>query len=84
MIIACKVWYNNYWIKFTINSKNYQNVITFLDNCKLSFLYTNKIDFSKIPVTLHGKGFSNNLLDYLSNNADLFFNTLLILYLYLF
>lgn len=70
MLTSCKVLYNNYWIKFTINSFNYKNIMIFLELNKLLFLSTAEIDFSNIPISLHGNGNSTNLVEYLSNNTD--------------
>lgn len=71
-----EVWLIDHWIKFDIQIIVYQNIITFLEAGKLLFLTTIEIDFTQIPLYLHGRGNSNNLNEYLANNND---NSILIL-----
>ena len=61
---------NNSGIKFNLSSFSYNNIIDFLEQSNLDVLTTMKLDFSKIPLHLHGRGVSNNLLDYFSNNSN--------------
>ena len=56
--------------KFYNTCENKENIITFLDFHELSFLKYMKLDFTQIPFLLHGKGKSENLLEYLANNTD--------------
>ena len=70
MLIPSKVWVVDRWVTFSLNIGDYQNIITFFDDNGLSFLTMLALDFTQIPVSLHGKGNSTNLLDYLSNNTD--------------
>jgi len=65
-----KVWINNNWINFKIKTGSHTNIITFLDNSKLSFIKEFPIDFNKIPIPIRGNGKSQNLLEYLSNNSS--------------
>lgn len=60
--------YTDNRVKFQLNTGSYQNIITFLESNNILFLAKQKIDFSEVPTTLHGKGKSENLLEYLSNN----------------
>jgi hypothetical protein len=57
-------------IKFILTTGNYQNIITFLESSNLSFITEMKLNFDSIPLSLHGKGNSENLLEYLGNNLD--------------
>ena len=70
MLIPSKVWVVDRWVTFSLNIGNYQNIITFFDENGLSFLTMLSLDFSQYPISLHGKGNSTNLLEYLSNNTD--------------
>ena len=63
-------WFIDHWVKFRLSIGNYQNIITFLEYHDLSFLSEMAINFDQIPLPLHGKGTSRNLLEYLSNNSD--------------
>ncbi len=74
--IKAKCWANNRWVQFNLKPGIYTNVIVFLNEMKLSFLTTIPIDFTNIPIDLHGKGVSGNLINYLSNNDG---NNILIL-----
>ena len=69
-LIPSKVWISDHWVTFLLNIGIYQNIITFFDLNGLSFLTTLNLDFTQIPLILHGKGNSENLLEYLSNNTD--------------
>ena len=55
-------------VKFKLNLGIYQNILTFLNDHELSFLSKMKLDFTQIPVELHGYGRSENLMMYLANN----------------
>jgi hypothetical protein len=67
MLVSSKVWFIDHYVSFLLNTKTtYQNIIIFLKENNLTFLAT--LNFGTIPATLHGKGQSNNLLEYLSNN----------------
>ena len=68
--IPAKVWIDNHWVFFSLIIGDYKNLISFLNTNELSFLTTLNIDFTNIPLNLHGKGVSNNLLNYLSNNSN--------------
>jgi hypothetical protein len=70
MVIESLAWSIDHWVKFRLVLGNYENIITFLDYHSLSFLTTMNLDFTSIPFTLHGKGDSKNLLQYLANNTD--------------
>lgn len=62
--------YNNNRVHFNLIPNNYQNIIVFLETNNILFVSEMQLDFSKIPLQLHGRGNSNNLLDYLSNNNN--------------
>jgi hypothetical protein len=62
--------FNGRRIKFILVLGVYQNIITFLEANEISFFSTMELDFTKIPLVLHGKGISKNLLEYLSNNSS--------------
>lgn len=68
MTKSAQCWINDSWVRFTLRYGIYTNIITFLDDHGLSFIKTNKIDFSNVPLYLHGYGTSENLVDYLSHN----------------
>ena len=70
MKLKSKCWVNDHWINFDLMLGTYDNIITFLNAQKLSFLSEIHLDFSNIPLELHGKGNSINLLQYLANNTD--------------
>ena len=70
MLIPSKVWLIDHWVKFNLISGNYQNIMIFFKYNKLNFLAEMKIDFSVIPISLHGKNNSVNIIEYLSNNSD--------------
>lgn len=67
---SAKFYHNNRWIKFRLNIGEYDNILDFLSKQNIYFLAEDKLDFTTIPTVLHGKGRSNNLLDYVSNNND--------------
>lgn len=62
--------FNGHRVKFILILGIYQNIITFLETNEISFLSTMELDFTQIPLILHGKGVSKNLLEYLSNNSS--------------
>ena len=68
--IPSKFWFNDHWVRFNIIIGEHQNVITFLESNNILFLSEFTLDFSTIPIELHGNGNSKNLLEYLSNNVD--------------
>ncbi len=71
--------YNNNRVQFRLIPGEYQNIIVFLETNNILFVSEMQLDFSKIPLQLHGRGNSNNLLEYLSNNNtdyNLLFNFL--------
>lgn len=76
---AARFWINNKWIHFRVTFGTYTNFITFLDNNNISIIKENKIDFDKVPKSLHGYGHSRNLLEYIANNKSN--NNLIILFL---
>lgn len=63
-------WDSKNWVKFKFNPSNYKNIITFLEESRIYFLAEMTLDFTKIPYLLHGKGKSQNLLQYLANNVE--------------
>lgn len=69
-LVPSKCWNGKNWVNFNIVLGDYENIITFLDANKISFLYTMELDFTVIPIVLHGRGRSRNLLQYLANNTD--------------
>lgn len=87
--IQVKLWYIDHWIKFKIGIKTYDNIMLFFEECDILFVTEMILNFNSIPLGLHGYGHSNNLLEYLSNNANnnnlisnfltLFFNDILII-----
>jgi hypothetical protein len=68
MKIKSTCWYSEHIVHFKLNTGIYENIIVFLNENNISFLTTMKLDFTNIPFNLHGKGNSENLLDYLSKN----------------
>ncbi len=62
--------FNGKKVEFKLNIGSFQNIIVFLDVNNISFLYTMQLDFTNIPLLLHGRGNSNNLLEYLANNTN--------------
>jgi hypothetical protein len=70
MKIAAKCWVVDHWVRFNLYIGTYENIITFFDAQKLSFLTELEIDFTIVPLELHGRGQSITLLDYLANNGD--------------
>ena len=68
--IQVKLWINDNWVKFKIEIKTYDNIMTFFQESNILFVSTMNIDFNSIPLELHGFGHSNNLLEYLSNNEN--------------
>jgi hypothetical protein len=66
---SAKFWLNNGWIIFNLNFGLYSNIIEFFNQHDISIIETNYIDFSTIPIALHGFGNSQNLLEYLSKNS---------------
>jgi hypothetical protein len=69
-VISAKFFYNGYWVKFSLVLGIYDNFLSFLSSHEISFLAEMKIDFTNIPVSLHGNGISNNLYEYVSNNTN--------------
>jgi hypothetical protein len=69
-------WNSTHYVKFKIKVGFYTNFLEFLIEHKISFLADILIDFTKIPLSLHGYGLSTNLKEYLANNAE---NTALII-----
>jgi len=57
-------------INFNLGICLYQNIITFLEENNILFLSNMKLNFDLIPLELHGKGNSSNLLEYLSKNDN--------------
>lgn len=70
MTIQAKIWYDNHWVLFSLGIGSYQNIITFLQENNIFFLAEMELNFDLIPLSLHGKGISYNLLGYLANNSD--------------
>ena len=70
IIIPSKCWYEDNWVEFNLQIDEYENIIDFLYLNKLDFLANMNIDFDSIPISLHGRGRSKNLLDYLANNTN--------------
>lgn len=68
MILQSSCYSIDHRINFKLETGIYQNIITFLELNNILFLSEIKIDFTKIPFLLHGKGKSKNLLEYLENN----------------
>ena len=62
--------FNGYRVKFILSLGTYQNIITFLELNNILFLAEMNLDFTQIPIVLHGKGVSGNLLEYLANNSS--------------
>lgn len=69
-LLPAKCWNGKNWVNFNLILGNYENIITFLNDNKISFLYTMELDFTIIPSVLHGRGRSRNLLQYLANNTE--------------
>ena len=69
-------WNSTYWVKFRLKVGNYINFLEFLIEHQISFLAEVTIDFTNIPLSLHGKGVSKNLTEYFANNNN---NTILII-----
>ena len=69
-------WNSTHWVKFKLKIGVYINFIEFLVEHDIFFIAENTIDFTKIPIFLHGYGESKNLLEYLANNVG---NTTLII-----
>lgn len=67
--ISAMCWNGSFWVKFRLFPNKYNNFLTFLSAQNIYFLAEMKLDFTKIPKTLHGHGNSNNLLEYISNNS---------------
>lgn len=61
---------NNYRVNFTLMTGEYQNIMVFMYDHDIKFASEMLLDFSKIPIQLHGRGNSHNLIEYLSNNND--------------
>lgn len=68
--IAAKFYYNNYWIKFTFENGYYDNFMSFIEGNNIGFLGEMAIDWTNIPIDLHGKRNSYNLYQYIANNSD--------------
>jgi hypothetical protein len=79
MTIKAKCWALDHWVRFTLKLDTYENIMTFLDESQLHFLAEEPLDFTTIPLGLHGNGSSYNLLGYLSNNTG--YNTLVLNFL---
>lgn len=69
-VTPAKFYYNNDWVKFSLIIGEYDNLLDFLNSHNLLFLENMKIDFTKIPTYLHGRGNSITLLDYFANNTN--------------
>lgn len=63
-------WNSTYWVKFRLKIGVYANFIEFLIEHQILFIAENSIDFTNIPISLHGYGTSGNLLEYIANNAE--------------
>jgi hypothetical protein len=61
-------WANGNNIKFKLKPGSYTNIIDFFNKNNISFLAETEINFNEVPINLRGKGHSNNLVQYLSNN----------------
>lgn len=72
MTIKSTCWYYEHIVHFKLKTGIYENIVVFLIDNKISFLTTMDLDFTNIPINLHGKGNSKNLLDYLSKNKENF------------
>ena len=68
--IKSTCWFSEHEVKFKLETGIYQNIIDFLIINNISFLAEMKLDFTTIPINLHGKGNSRNLLDYISKNSE--------------
>jgi len=68
--IQVKLWLKDHWVKFKIEVKAYDNIMTFFQESKIFFVTNMILDFTSIPIELHGYGHSNNLLEYLANNNN--------------
>jgi hypothetical protein len=55
-------------VTFEYKHGQYDNFIDFLNEHKIAFMTEVDIDFTNIPISLHGRGDSNNLLEYIANN----------------
>ena len=55
-------------VKFNLKLGIYQNIIAFLKDNNILFFSEMKLDFTQIPLELHGFGNSKNLIEYLANN----------------
>ena len=69
-------------VKFNLKLGIYQNIIVFFEDHDLLFLSKMNIDFTKVPLILHGNGNSSNLNEYLKNNNSN--STLIVKFLYYF
>ena len=69
-VIPASCLYLNTKVRFRLIIGNHVNIINFLSNNNILFLAELELDFSTIPISLHGKGRSKNLYDYISNNID--------------
>ena len=70
MITDAIFWNYTNWVKFRFDVGEYDNFLDFLNVNDISFIAELPIDFTNIPLTLHGKGRSKNLLEYFANNND--------------
>jgi len=70
MKIKSKCWVVDHWVVFTLTINAYENIMTFLNAQNLLFLSNIELDFSTIPLELHGNGESKTLVQYLANNTD--------------
>ena len=69
-LVPAKCLYQGQWVNFNLIIGNFDNIIVFLNANNVAFLTTMELDFTSIPLVLHGRGRSRNLLEYLSNNND--------------
>lgn len=65
-----KFYYSGNWVRFSLINGIYDNFLSFLEGQGLTFLGEMAIDWTNIPTTLHGKGNSHNLYQYIANNND--------------
>jgi hypothetical protein len=70
MAYKAKCWVTDRWVKFTLTTGSYENIMVFLDAQKLLFLSDMELDFTTIPLVLHGRGYSKNLREYIANNDE--------------
>lgn len=63
-------WNSTNWVKFRLKIGLYVNFLEFLIDHDIYFLAEIPIDFTNIPISLHGFGVSKNLLEYIANNNE--------------